>query len=42
VAEEQRRWGQALDYYLKALSVFVEFNDKFNTGRNPSFPEAAL
>ena len=32
MAQEQRRWGQALDYFLKALPVFVEFNDEFNSG----------
>ncbi len=30
VAEEQRRWAQAEDYYQKALALKIEFNDRYN------------
>jgi len=28
-AEEQRRWGQAEDYYQQALAIYIEFNDRY-------------
>jgi len=29
VAQEQRRWAQAEDYYQKALAIKIEFNDRY-------------
>ena len=29
VAQEQRQWAQAEDYYRQALELFVEFNDRY-------------
>jgi len=29
VAEEQRQWAQAEQYYQKALEIYVEFNDRY-------------
>jgi tetratricopeptide (TPR) repeat protein len=30
VAQEQRQWGQAEQYYQQALAIFVEFNDRYS------------
>jgi len=30
VAQEQRRWAQAEDYYQKALALCIEFNDRYS------------
>ncbi len=30
VAEEQRQWAQARDYYLKALGTFAAYKDTHN------------
>ncbi len=27
--EEQQRWGQAEDYFQKALAIWIEFNDRY-------------
>jgi len=29
VAQEQRQWAQAEQYYQKALEIYVEFNDRY-------------
>jgi tetratricopeptide (TPR) repeat protein len=29
VAQEQRRWEQAEQYYQKVLAIFIEFNDRY-------------
>ena len=33
LAQEQRRWGQAEDYYQKALAIYIEFNDHYEQAR---------
>jgi tetratricopeptide (TPR) repeat protein len=30
VAQEQRQWQQAEDYYKKALDIYIEFNDRYS------------
>ena len=30
VAQEQRQWGQAEQYYQQALAIYVEFNDRYS------------
>ena len=32
VAQEQRQWAQAEQYYQRALATYVEYNDKHNLG----------
>jgi hypothetical protein len=32
VAEDQRQWAQARDYFLRALETYVEYNDAHNGG----------
>jgi tetratricopeptide (TPR) repeat protein len=32
VAEEQRQWQQAREYFLKALEIFVEYKDTYSGG----------
>jgi uncharacterized protein HemY len=29
VAQEQRQWEQAEDYYQKALQISIDFNDRY-------------
>jgi len=29
VAQEQRQWAQAEEYYRQALAIYVEFNDRY-------------
>jgi tetratricopeptide (TPR) repeat protein len=33
VAQEQRQWGPAEQYYQQALAIYVEFNDCYNQAR---------
>ena len=33
VAQEQRQWGQAEQYYQQALAIIVEFNDRYSQAR---------
>jgi tetratricopeptide (TPR) repeat protein len=30
IAQEQRQWAQAEDYYRKALAIHIEFNDRYS------------
>ncbi len=32
VAQEQRQWEQAQEYFLKALEIFVEYKDTYSGG----------